>query len=123
MNLKNWLPGILWGALLILSSCAETPVEDPNKHPQEGSYRTTLVTGRFEGFDSYQDWVVFLTGFNYRSVTYRVEPDGAFHINAVNIPAGRYILHFGKVREKSLGSMKIRIDSHRTHLGVIQAGQ
>lgn len=107
---------------LLLGGCAQAPEEDPTKHHQEGSYRTTLVTGRFEGFDSYRDWVVYLTGFNYRSVTYRVEADGAFHINAVNVPAGEYRLYFGKARSKSLGSMRIRIEGLRTHLGVIRSG-
>ena len=122
MMKKNLLPGILWGAFL-LTSCAQGPVEDPEKHHEEGSYRTTLVTGRFEGFDDYKDWVVYLTGFNYKSVTYKVEADGAFHIKATNIPKGSYRLVFGKMRSKNQGSMKVWVESSRTHLGIIKAGQ
>lgn len=122
MMKKFLLPGVLWGAFLLLTSCA-TPVEDPDKHPEEGSYRTTLVTGRFEGFPDYKDWVVYMTGFNYKSVTYRVERDGAFHIKATNVPKGRYTLVFGKTRSKNQGSMKFWVESTRTHLGVIKAGE
>lgn len=121
---KNFLlPGILWGAFFLLASCADTPVEDPEIHPQEGSYRTTLVTGRFEGFPDYKGWVVYLTGFNYKSVVYSVSPDGEFNIKATNIPKGQYRLIFGKTRSKNLGSMKLWVDSTRNHLGVIKAGQ
>jgi len=116
------LPGILWGVFLLFTSCAEGPVQDPHKH-DDGSFKTSLVTGRFEGFPDYKDWVVYLTGFNYRSVVYKVERDGDFHITAVNIPPGQYRLFFGRMRSKNMGQMKIRIDSLRTHLGIIQAGQ
>lgn len=115
------LPGFLWGALLLFTSCAEQTVQDPNRH-EDGSYRTSLITGRFEGFPDYKDWVVYLTGFNYKSVVYKVEDDGAFHIKAVNIPPGRYNLFFGQMKSKRLGSMKIRVESLRTHLGIIKAG-
>lgn len=117
------LPGILWGAFLILTSCAQTVVEDPEKHPEEGSFRTVLVTGRFEGFPDYKGWAVYMTGFNYRSVTYKVERDGAFHIKATNVPKAQYRLIFGKERAKNQGSMKFWVDSPRTHLGVIKGGE
>lgn len=119
MNKLFWAP--LWGALFLFSSCAEQPLQDPNKH-EDGAYRTTLITGRFEGFSDYKDWVVYVTGFNYKSVVFRVERDGDFAIKAVNIPAGYYRLVFGKMKSKNMGSTKIRIDSLRTHLGIIQAG-
>lgn len=113
--------GFIWGTLLFLSACTQAPVsEDPDKH-SDGTFKTTLVTGRFSGYPDYKDWVVFLSGFNYRSVIYRVEVDGDFHIKAVNIPPGSYRLFFGK-RSKNMGSMKIRIDSLRTHLGTIGKG-
>lgn len=117
------LPGILWGAFLLISSCAKTPVEDPEKHHEEDSWRTTLITGRFEGFPDYKDWVVYITGFNYKSVVYKVEADGAFHVKATNVPKGQYRLIFGKMRSRNQGSMKFWIDSTRTHLGVIKAGE
>lgn len=119
---KILLPGLFWGAFLFLNSCAEQVVQDPNKH-EDGSYKTSLITGRFEGFPNYKDWVVYISGYNYKSVVYKVEPDGAFHIKAVNVPTGQYKFHFGPMRSQNLGSMKIRIDSLRTHLGIIQAGQ
>ena len=121
--LKNiMLPGILWGAFFLFTSCAEQAVQDPNKH-EDGTYKTSLITGRFEGFPDYKEWVVYLTGFNYKSVVYKVEADGDFHIKAVNIPPGQYRLFFGQMRAKNMGQMKIRVDSLRTHLGVIKAGQ
>lgn len=120
MNKLFWVP--LLGAFFLFTSCAEQTVQDPNQH-DDGSYKTTLVTGRFEGFPDYKDWVVFLTGFNYKSVVYKVEADGAFHVKAVNIPVGYYRLNFGKMKSKNMGSTRIRIESHRTHLGIIQAGQ
>jgi hypothetical protein len=82
-----------------------------------------MITGRFEGFNSYQDWVVYLQGFNYRSVVYRVDPSGAFQLTAVNIPPGQYLLFFGKMKTKALGTLKIKVESLRTHLGIIPAGQ
>lgn len=119
---KFLLPGLLWGAFLLISSCAQETVLDPNKH-DDGAFKTTLVTGRFEGFPDYKDWVVYLTGFNYRSVAYKVETDGAFHIKAVNIQPGHYQLHFGKKNQRHLGYMKVRIEASRTHLGVIRSDQ
>lgn len=110
------------GVFFLFFSCAEAPVSDPHRH-DDGSYKTTLVTGRFEGFESYKDWVVYLTGFNYKSVVYKVEPSGSFHINAVNILSGHYRLNFGVMNSKTPGSLKMRIDGLRTHLGVIKAGQ
>ncbi|MES2528005.1 MAG: hypothetical protein V4598_13005 [Bdellovibrionota bacterium] len=121
MTIQKLLPGFVLGVFFLLLSCAEAPVSDPNRH-DDGVYKTTLVTGRFEGFDDYKDWVVYLKGYNYKSVVYKVEASGAFHINAVNIPPGEYRLFFGKMRKDALGSMKFRIESLRTHLGIIQAG-
>ena len=122
MFIQKVLPGIILGVFFFLSSCAEAPVSDPNRH-DDGSFRTTLITGRFEGFDSYKDWVVYLQGFNYKSVVYKVEPSGAFHITAINIPPGQYRLYFGKMKSKALGSLKVKVEALRTHLGVIQRGQ
>ncbi len=115
-----FLPGLLWGAFFFLSSCSQEPLQDPHKH-EDGAYKTTLVTGRFEGFPDYEEWVVYLTGFNYRSVAYKVEMDGAFHIKAVNIQPGLYLLHFGKKNQRNLGSMKVRVEAIRTHLGIIRS--
>ncbi len=122
MTIQKLLPGFVLGVFFLFLSCSEAPVSDPNRH-DDGVYKTTLVTGRFEGFDDYKDWVVYLKGYNYKSVVYKVEGSGAFHINAVNVPPGEYRLFFGKQKKDALGSMKFRIDSLRTHLGIIQAGQ
>lgn len=120
MNKFFW-PSIIWGVLFLFSSCAKQSVQDPDKH-EDGTYKTSLITGKFEGFPDYQGWVVYLTGFNYKSVVYKVERDGDFHVKAVNIPVGYYRLYFGKIKSKDMGSTRIRIDSLRTHLGIIQAG-
>jgi hypothetical protein len=120
--MNSLLRASLWGALLFFSSCAEQPVQDPNKH-EDGSYKTSIITGRFDGFPDYKNWIVYITGFNYKSVVSRVDPSGSFHIRAVNIPVGYYRLVFGKMKSKDLGSTKIRVESLRTHLGIIQAGQ
>jgi hypothetical protein len=114
-----WAP--FWGALLLFSSCAKGPVQDPDKH-EDGTYKTSVITGRFEGFSDYKDWVVYITGFNYKSVVSQVDQSGSFYIKAVNIPIGYYRLVFGKMKTKNLGSTRIRIESLRTHLGIIQAG-
>ncbi len=119
MNAFLWAP--LWGVFFLFSSCAEGPVQDPDKH-DDGTYKTSIITGRFEGFPDYRNWIVYLTGFNYKSVVSRVDRDGSFHIKAVNIPVGYYRLVFGKMNTKNLGSTKIRVESLRTHLGIIQAG-
>ncbi len=119
MNTFLWAS--LWGALLLFSSCAEAPLQDPDKH-EDGSYKTSIITGRFEGFPDYKDWVVYLTGFNYKSVVSQVDHSGSFYIKAVNIPVGYYRLVFGKMKSKNLGSTRIRVESLRTHLGIIQAG-
>jgi hypothetical protein len=52
-----------------------------------------------------------------------VDPSGAFQITAVNIPPGQYLLFFGKMKTKALGTLKIKVESLRTHLGIIPAGQ
>ncbi len=122
MTIQKLLPGFLLGVFFLLFSCAEAPVSDPNRH-DDGAFKTTLITGRFEGFEDYKEWVVYLKGFNYKSVVYKVESSGAFHITAVNIPAGEYRLYFGKMKTKALGSMKVRVESLRTHLGIIRAGE
>ena len=119
MFFKQLLPGILWGALFLISSCAQNTV----RPVQDDGIRTTIVTGRFQGFDSYKNWIVYLSGRNYRSKTTKVGGDGSFEINAVNIRPGDYRLYFGKSGDKYLGSMRVKVDSQRTHLGVIQAGQ
>jgi hypothetical protein len=118
----NPLPVLTLGVFFLFFSCAEAPVSDPSRHDDD-SFKTTMITGRFEGFNSYKDWVVYLQGFNYKSVIYRVEPSGAFQLTAVNIPPGQYLLFFGKMKTKALGSLKIKVESLRTHLGIIQAGQ
>jgi hypothetical protein len=122
MYFQRLLPGILWGALLLFSACAQESIQDPHRH-DDGSFKTTIVTGRFEGFDSYKNWIVYLSGPHYKSGTSKVGADGAFQIRAVNIHSGDYRLYFGKSGNKYLGSMRVKVDSQRTHLGVIQAGQ